>query len=72
MSRRLWATHGASDRLVFTDSLGRQLTDHWLRHNVLDKAASSAGVPWVGFHTFRHTCASLLFAGGKNIKQVEE
>ena len=31
-----------------------------------------AGVPWVHFHTFRHTCASLLFAGGKNIRQVSE
>ena len=34
------------------------------------------GVPWASFHTFRHTCASLLFApveqggGGKNIRQV--
>ena len=24
------------------------------------------------FHTLRHTCASLLFEGGKNIKQVQE
>jgi hypothetical protein len=29
-------------------------------------------VPWAGFHTFRHTCASLLFAAGKNVKQVQE
>lgn len=29
-----------------------------------------AGVPWVTFHTFRHTAASLLFASGKNAKQV--
>jgi integrase len=26
----------------------------------------------VSFHTFRHTCASLLFAEGRNIKQVQE
>jgi integrase len=26
---------------------------------------------WVGFHTFRHTCASTLFARGKSIKQVQ-
>jgi integrase len=31
-----------------------------------------AGMPWVHFHTFRHTCASMLFAGGKNIKQVAD
>jgi hypothetical protein len=27
---------------------------------------------WVTFHTFRHTCASLLFEKGRNIKQVSE
>jgi integrase len=37
---------------------------------VLDRAAASAGVPWVSFHTFRHTCASLLFESGKNTRQV--
>jgi integrase len=26
---------------------------------------------WVGFHAFRHTCASLLFADGRNAKQVQ-
>lgn len=26
----------------------------------------------VSFHTFRHTCASLLFARGRNVKQVQE
>jgi site-specific recombinase XerC len=26
----------------------------------------------VSFHTFRHTCASLLFAEGRNVKQVQE
>jgi integrase len=28
-------------------------------------------VPWVAFHTFRQTCASMLFAEGRNVKQVE-
>jgi integrase len=28
--------------------------------------------PTVTFHTFRHTCASLLFDNGRNIKQVQE
>ena len=27
---------------------------------------------WVSFHTFRHTCASLLFEAGKDVKQVQE
>jgi integrase len=25
----------------------------------------------VSFHTFRHTCASLLFEAGRNVKQVQ-
>jgi len=28
-------------------------------------------VPWVGFHTFRHTCATMLFRHGLNAKQVQ-
>jgi integrase len=34
-------------------------------------AAEEAGASWAGFHTFRHTCASMLFEGGKNAKQVQ-
>ncbi len=26
----------------------------------------------VSFHTFRHSCASLLFEAGRNVKQVQE
>ncbi len=29
------------------------------------------GAPWAGFHTFRHTCASMLFERGANAKQVQ-
>jgi integrase len=29
-------------------------------------------VAWVTFHTFRHTCASLLFEAGRNVSQVAE
>ena len=37
-----------------------------------DVGGKDEPVPWVSFHTFRHTCASLLFAEGKNVKQVQE
>jgi integrase len=37
----------------------------------LKPTAQEAGVPWVGFHSFRHTCASLLFAQGPNAVQVQ-
>jgi integrase len=43
-----------------------------LRRRVLDPATGPLGLGWVGFHTFRHTCASLLFSGGKDVKQVQE
>ena len=42
-----------------------------MRRRVLKPTAQEAGVPWVGFHTFRHTCASLLFAQGRNAVQVQ-
>ena len=35
------------------------------------QAAGEADLSWVGFHTFRHTCASLLFAEGRNAVQVQ-
>lgn len=34
-------------------------------------AAEEAGAPWAGFHTFRHTCASILFERGANAVQVQ-
>ncbi|MDQ6793799.1 MAG: tyrosine-type recombinase/integrase, partial [Chloroflexota bacterium] len=43
-----------------------------VRSRVLRPAADRADIARVGFHTFRHTCASLLFAGGKDVKQVQE
>lgn len=35
------------------------------------KARALVGMPWVSFHSFRHACASLLFANGKDIKQIQ-
>lgn len=34
-------------------------------------AAQAAGAPWAAFHTLRHTCASRLFAEGRNAVQVQ-
>jgi integrase len=38
---------------------------------VLKPAAQEAGAAWAGFHTFRHTCASMLFHDGRNAVQVQ-
>jgi integrase len=38
---------------------------------VLKPAAAAAGVPWAGFHTLRHTCATRLFRRGASAVQVQ-
>lgn len=59
------------DDLVFTVGNGSPIRPSNLRRRVLKPTAQEAGVPWAGFHTFRHTCASLLFAQGRNAVQVQ-
>lgn len=56
---------------VFPASNGAPLHVSHLRHRVLMPARQAAGLPWVGFHAFRHTCATLLFAEGRNAVQVQ-
>jgi integrase len=46
------------------------MDDGNLRARTLKPAAEEVGVPWAGFHSFRHTCASMLIAEGRNIVQV--
>jgi integrase len=72
MAAELWA-RGADlpgDEHVFTAPLGGPLQRHNLHNRVLAPARERAGLPWASFHTFRHTCASLAFAAGRNIAQV--
>jgi integrase len=38
---------------------------------VLAPAVEEADASWAGFHTFRHTCASMLFERGANAVQVQ-
>lgn len=58
--------------LVFPSLTGTHLRPSNLRRRVLKPVAEEMGAPWAGFHTFRHTCASLLFARGSNAKQVQK
>ena len=60
-----------AEHLVFPVGNGSPIMPGNLRRRVLKPAAEEAGVPWVGFHTFRHTCASMLFAQGRNAVQVQ-
>jgi integrase len=69
--------YGGPDAPVWATRRGHPLDSHNLRARVLHPTATALGLvdykgkPWVGFHTFRHTCASLLFANGKDVKQVQ-
>jgi integrase len=57
--------------LAFTSSAATVLDPDNLAERVLAPACSEAGVAWAGFHTFRHTVASRLFAQGRNVVQVQ-
>jgi integrase len=67
------ATAGATDlrARLFPDAHGRPLHASNLRTRAFKPAAEEAGVPWAGFHTLRHTCATRLFGEGRNAVQVQ-
>lgn len=60
------------EQLVFPSTVGTPINPENLRNRVLAPAAQEADVGWCGFHTFRHTCASMLFAKGMSIKAVQK
>jgi integrase len=57
---------------AFVSQAGTALDPDNLAERVLAPACSEAGVEWAGFHTFRHTVASRLFAEGRNVVQVQK
>jgi integrase len=60
------------DSFVFTAPQGGPLQYHNVRTRVLMPTVEALGLEWVVFHSFRHTCASLLFANGRDVKQVQK
>jgi integrase len=75
----------AADDLVFTSAKGLRIDPSNVMSRVLKPAAIEAGLgewagegaqlradTWVGFHTFRHTCATRLFRSGWNAVQVKD
>lgn len=72
LARALWSVCAGRDATVpiFMTRTGGRLNDGNLRKRVMAPAGKTAGVDWIGFHTFRHSCASLLIEEGRNIKQV--
>ena len=84
MAQSLWVLRGDPDELVFTGARGGRIDQSNLMSRVLKPAAARVGLgawiptssgaraeSWVGHHTFRHTCATLLFVNGWNAKQVQ-
>lgn len=76
MARDLWAlrkaTKAGDDDLVFTAEQGGRIDGSNLMRRVLKPAGRASGVgDWVGFHSFRHTTATMLFRGGWNAVQVQ-
>jgi integrase len=59
------------DDLVFASQAGTPIKVENLRRRALTPTAEEAGVPWIGFHTFRHTRATLMFAAGANAMQMQ-
>jgi integrase len=59
------------DDYVFSCLTGPPLNYSNLRQRIMKPIAEEIGAPWLGFHTFRHTCASLLFERGANAVQVQ-
>jgi integrase len=70
--------------IVFPNTVGTYLDPGNLMSRVLKPAAVKAGLgqwvvaggrrhaeSWVGFHTLRHTCGTILFGNGWNAKQVQ-
>jgi hypothetical protein len=71
LARQLWTARPASGKgPVFRTRTGSRYLDGNIRRDVLDPAAAAAKLEGITFHTFRHTCASVLFESGKNIRQV--
>lgn len=59
------------ERLVFESPFGGAYDPAHLSLRVLAPACAEAGVEWAGFHTFRHTIATRMFASGRNAVQVQ-
>jgi integrase len=51
---------------VFPSAVGTYMNADNLFKRVLKPLVQEVGAPWAGFHTFRHTCASMLFERDPN------
>ena len=59
-----------STAILFPNDSGSPPDPTNLRPRVLKPLVRQAGAPWAGFHTFRHTFASLHLGRGTNLLQL--
>lgn len=59
-----------STALAFPSEVGGPLAPGNLRRRILKPLAEEVDAPWAGFHTFRHTFASLHLSQGTNLLQL--
>ncbi len=59
-----------STALAFPNESGRALDPNNLRRRVLKPLVEDVDAPWAGFHTFRHTFASIHLSQGTNLLQL--
>ena len=64
--------YGGPGAPVFASTAGTPLRPSNVHRRILAPARNAVALPWATFHSFRHTCASLLFEEGRNVKQVAE
>lgn len=66
---KLAAKFTAPDDPVFAGANGKPLDRHNVSNRWLKVAAKAAGVPWVSFHSFRHTSATLSDHAGLSVAE---
>lgn len=59
-----------STAFAFPNESGGPLDPNNLRRRVLKPLAEEVNAPWAGFHTFRHTFASIHLSQGTNLLQL--
>jgi integrase len=79
LARRLWRLQRDPDDLLFTSPRGERMHYQHTRDLVLKPTLARASkrldgdeLGWAGWHTFRHTVASRMFAAGRNVVQVQK
>lgn len=71
LAKKLESPFSQDDDPVFASRAGSTLDAHNVRARIIKPAAQAADLPWVSFHSLRHTFASMCFRNGCNAKQVQ-